>query len=43
VAEDSYPSSGRAAGVIIDADYEALASAYVPNGIVGTPAAASPL
>jgi hypothetical protein len=43
VAEDSYPSSGRAAGVIIDADYEALASAYVPNGIVGTPAAAYPV
>jgi hypothetical protein len=38
VAEDSYPSGGRAAGVLIDAETEALWMAYVPDGIIGTPA-----
>jgi hypothetical protein len=43
MSEDSYPDSGRAAGVVIDADYEALATAYMPDGIIGTPANAYPV
>jgi hypothetical protein len=37
MAEDSYPSSARAAGVLTDAEYEALAALYVPSGIFGLP------
>lgn len=38
MAQDSYPSSARASGVLSDNEVEQLQLLYVPTGIVGTPA-----
>ena len=37
MAEDSYPSGGRASGILTDVEYEALADLYMPTGILGLP------
>lgn len=37
MAQDSYPSSARASGVVSDVEYEALTSPFYPSGIIGTP------